>query len=1142
MGEINENKRKQQILTLAGYKVPQDGSWGPWQQSLWDKFNTREKQYKPTVWGLLQMGWDKLLGQTQNKNPEVETIQDTGKTPSTDTRTPEERNKDYWKFGSADRWKASIENDTNPLVGFNRTFVPAIGGAYLLDKAPAVVQLVKNPQPIINGIKNFTTTKEGFIKVAKPLAKSLIGGTAVNEVSKDATGKTWGENVSPYLGISTSVGEFTNPGYFAGGVPFGISSRYRQFKNFKNFAEDVLNINKTTRGHYRQAYHDLTQKLEDINNQIDHLSNPPVERIRNNWAWKNFKEFWGQIHSPEFRGGFSKVVSGQFDKIPINSGNYSSNSVPIIFSDQTGNTVTSQLKINDFANDYVAGKIAIHKPYDNAISSTKDLINYVKVPILKNSLLSPIFEGNIPEVQQGITNYVNQLNTVLGEDGTVAGSLVHYKNGILKGTSSNSGTIIGPADTEIYTTEDRLPSLMQKLQFTERALNSIGGRKGTSPFTFRNNDSAHRGVDTEINVIGSDKDGFATGKLAHQIYRAIYPEQYSQMLYDAAMKGVQVSPSKMSLPITPENLLQFIRKDPELMQKHLLTDLVGQEIFTKSNNLKANKRLFTMLFDEDPEVAKQLNSAIKTMGTYNMGSQFKLGSELYPNLDLTNIEANKNFLMRGFNLPEATAERLASNPNVMKNAVDQYNFAYTTGVRLVNNNVVKDLAATGELLRNPQLELFDGNASFGGGGNSGRGLNTALLNPEGGWSVGTAASGFSRNLTSITQHPLTFYPEKFKTPMDLVNQVERLSQLAYSLPWEDNLVVDPSNRAVPHQYKLQRIQEIEQAARDLDAPIVFNSGYEFGYKGGMTKPIAAGLRFSTRDDLAELGSLLKAIKDNQGTNIRTVAFNDLSETARKSLEPLISSSLQEVDDFFNTWKNASLKDKRLLLLHSNNYGMNLANSEDALRPSKFNEFSIPEEISRNISNLYKELNGRKPINLSKETAAKPESATSNEPTIPELNRKLTQYFKEYKAAKKALYEYDIKYRQLRKQDRQLTKLKSEIMDRQDNFYWKSRWQDDRVEFDSEKAKDEFKNYIIKLTSAIASIALLSKFIDYKKSKNLELNWHAAGEKYGYEDPNNGWYEVQLYRNARGTRDRNEYNDIDAKVDKAKQLYELRQQK
>jgi hypothetical protein len=39
----------------------------------------------------------------------------------------------------------------------------------------------------------------------------------------------------------------------------------------------------------------------------------------------------------------------------------------------------------------------------------------------------------------------------MGEDGTVAGSLIHYKNGILKGTQTESG-LIGPADTEIYTT------------------------------------------------------------------------------------------------------------------------------------------------------------------------------------------------------------------------------------------------------------------------------------------------------------------------------------------------------------------------------------------------------------------------------------------------------------------------------------------------------------------------------------------------------------------------------------------------------------------------------------------------------------------------------------------------------------------
>jgi hypothetical protein len=46
----------------------------------------------------------------------------------------------------------------------------------------------------------------------------------------------------------------------------------------------------------------------------------------------------------------------------------------------------------------------------------------------------------------------------MGDDGTVAGSLVHYKNGIFPATEKE-GQLIGPADTEIYTTEQRLPNL-----------------------------------------------------------------------------------------------------------------------------------------------------------------------------------------------------------------------------------------------------------------------------------------------------------------------------------------------------------------------------------------------------------------------------------------------------------------------------------------------------------------------------------------------------------------------------------------------------------------------------------------------------------------------------------------------------------
>ena len=65
---------------------------------------------------------------------------DLGGTPSTDTRTAAERNKDYWQpiKGAKERFKSSMRNETNPLVGLERTVMPAMAGAALVT-TPATV-------------------------------------------------------------------------------------------------------------------------------------------------------------------------------------------------------------------------------------------------------------------------------------------------------------------------------------------------------------------------------------------------------------------------------------------------------------------------------------------------------------------------------------------------------------------------------------------------------------------------------------------------------------------------------------------------------------------------------------------------------------------------------------------------------------------------------------------------------------------------------------------------------------------------------------------------------------------------------------------------------------------------------------------
>lgn len=103
---------------------------------------------------------------------------DLGGEPSNDDRSAAERNKDYWHpvKGAKERFKSSMKNNTNPLVGIERTILPSAAGA----------ALVTTPIAVIGG---------------------AVGGTAVDT----ATGG-WGEWLENKTGIPSELGMYTNPG------------------------------------------------------------------------------------------------------------------------------------------------------------------------------------------------------------------------------------------------------------------------------------------------------------------------------------------------------------------------------------------------------------------------------------------------------------------------------------------------------------------------------------------------------------------------------------------------------------------------------------------------------------------------------------------------------------------------------------------------------------------------------------------------------------------------------------------------------------------------------------------------------------------------------------------------------------------
>lgn len=108
---------------------------------------------------------------------------DLGGTPSTDTRTAAERNKDYWHpiKGAKERFKSSMRNETNPLVGLERTVMPAM----------AVAELVTTPATVLGG---------------------LLGSEIVNK----ATGG-FGQWLEDKTGIPSEIGEYLDLGAIFGG-------------------------------------------------------------------------------------------------------------------------------------------------------------------------------------------------------------------------------------------------------------------------------------------------------------------------------------------------------------------------------------------------------------------------------------------------------------------------------------------------------------------------------------------------------------------------------------------------------------------------------------------------------------------------------------------------------------------------------------------------------------------------------------------------------------------------------------------------------------------------------------------------------------------------------------------------------------
>lgn len=166
---------------------------------------------------------------------------DLGGRPSEDNRTTNERNKDYWHpiKGVIDRFKSSMSNETNPLVGIEKTVMPALAGA----------SLVTMPSTVIGG---------------------LVGGEVVNNATGD-----FGQWLENKTGLPEEIGTYLNPGAIYGGTKgFNISKNNLLSKFIKGDAD--LGWSALNRNHWifdKEARNPTNIAMASLNRVMPFLSN-----------------------------------------------------------------------------------------------------------------------------------------------------------------------------------------------------------------------------------------------------------------------------------------------------------------------------------------------------------------------------------------------------------------------------------------------------------------------------------------------------------------------------------------------------------------------------------------------------------------------------------------------------------------------------------------------------------------------------------------------------------------------------------------------------------------------------------------------------------------------------------------------------
>lgn len=377
-------------------------------------------------------------------------------------------------------------------------------------------------------------------------------------------------------------------------------------------------------------------------------------------------------------------------------------------------------------------------PYYNVMN----LING-KIPtrVIKGFIKS---RKNDENLTRAIRSRLLTLKNDIGDLGEVVGSTVTIANEDISGI---------PHDHEILTTQANLEELKRRLGFVQTGTNTVG-ISGTSP-KYGNID-INILPETNGGVYGKQVEEYLSGLLGED-FRAykhsLINDDNLQLRFPKIFKDNNGKLRFSTNPLqnendflTPQEFLTLI-KDENATRMQLV-----QDMFTSVKEKHANRGLTVML---NPEKVDLVKNIIERKGKALFGNDYKNIRELYPHLDLTNIEQNKKFL-KELGFVDYQIEEISKNPQMFENVMNEWLIemeSVTRGVTDPSFGTGKDAMLT--------------NFALKGGSYSGPGGNTLNHRPGG--------ADMHVNYTGIMRVPIVKNSSKVVKPIDLVNEIRRQS-------------------------------------------------------------------------------------------------------------------------------------------------------------------------------------------------------------------------------------------------------------------------------------------------------------------------------------------------------------------------------